>query len=342
MVDAAAGELLDLRDGVALAGVDQVGGTERLGQLQLGLDPVDGDDAPGAGDGRTLDAVQPDAAAPDDRDRLARLDPGGAEDGAEAGHDATSDQSGPVERHVLVDLHQAVLVGEDLLGEARQVEELPHRLAVLGQPLRPGRSPLGVGRRAQGRAARQALLTVAAEHRQAGDHVVAGLDVADLIADRLDDARGLVPQHARGRVDVLALGEVKVAVAHAGGRGAHEHLMGTGLVDGDVLDLELAGNGPEYGGFHGLPPSACDRVRSSPAQPCRTLGPAPRDGDGTVRDEGAASPVGYKQFPRRFGGRVSTRRGCSKFRKGSASGNWCGEVVQLREGIWLHLPRWRT
>ena len=84
--------------------------------------------------------------------------------------------------------------------------------------------------------------------------MVARLHVADLIADGLDDAGRLVPEHAGGGVDVLALGEVEVAVAHAGGGGAHQHLVRARFVDGDVLDFELAGDGAEYGGFHGSVP----------------------------------------------------------------------------------------
>src|SRR4051794_35245409 len=39
---------------------------------------------------------------------------------------------------------------------------------------------------------------------------------------------------------------------------------------------------------------------------------------------------------------VALRGECSNFQKGSASGNRGSEVVQLREGIRLHLPRWRA
>src|SRR5205085_10313658 len=63
-------------------------------------------------------------------------------------------------------------------------------------------------------------------------------------------ARRLVPQHGRDRVDLGALGEVEVAVTHAGGDGADQDLVGTGAVDVDVLDLQGRGDGVEDGCLH--------------------------------------------------------------------------------------------
>ena len=54
--------------------------------------------------------------------------------------------------------------------------------------------------RAQRRPARETELAAAAEHRQAGDHVVARRDVVHVGADLLDDARRLVTEHGRHRV----------------------------------------------------------------------------------------------------------------------------------------------
>ena len=49
---AAAGELAHLLHHVAVAGIDDVGGAQLGGKLQLGGVGIDGDDAAGAGDRR--------------------------------------------------------------------------------------------------------------------------------------------------------------------------------------------------------------------------------------------------------------------------------------------------
>jgi hypothetical protein len=85
-----------------------------------------------------------------------------------------------------------------------------------------------------------AEVALAAEHRQAGDDVVAGLDVGDVAADGLDDAGRLVAEDRGRRVRVLALHEVEVAVAAAGGAGLDEHLARSRLVDLDLVDDEAS------------------------------------------------------------------------------------------------------
>ena len=75
VVDAAAGELDDGEHRIGRGRVDDVGGAERLRELELRRDTVDRDDATGADDGGALDHVQADAAAADDGDGLARRGP---------------------------------------------------------------------------------------------------------------------------------------------------------------------------------------------------------------------------------------------------------------------------
>ena len=77
-----------------------------------------------------------------------------------------------------------------------------------------------------------------------------GLKSLDLQPDRLDDAGGLVAEDGGGRERVEAVDEVQVAVADAGGDGAHEHLAADGLVDVDVLDRERLVRTVEDGCFH--------------------------------------------------------------------------------------------
>ena len=72
MMHAAIGEVAHLLHHVAIAGIDDVGGAEFGGELQLGRIGVDRDDAAGAGDLRAVDRGHADAAAADHRPRSRR------------------------------------------------------------------------------------------------------------------------------------------------------------------------------------------------------------------------------------------------------------------------------
>ena len=95
------------------------------------------------------------------------------------------------------DLHHRMLVHQHVLGERRQVERLVQHLAFPGQPPRRAGQQLHLGVLAEIGMAGHALRALAAEHRQAGDDVIAGLHVGDVLADRLDHAGGFVAEHAR-------------------------------------------------------------------------------------------------------------------------------------------------
>ena len=85
----------------------------------------------------------------------------------------------------------------------------------------------------------QAVDALAALGREERDHVVARLDERHALADRLDDARALVAEHARrvaGRVG--ARGGVHVGVADAAGGEPDEHLARLRLGELDLLDDE--------------------------------------------------------------------------------------------------------
>ena len=164
----------------------------------------------------------------------------------------TSDQRRQVERHVGRHLHQCMLVHQHLLGERRQVQVLVQVLAFPAQAPGRARGHLHLGRLADRHVPGQAELAVAAEHRQAGDHVVARLHVGDVAADGLDDARGLVAEHGRRGPRPLALHEVEVAVAQARRGGADQDFARTRVVDLDVLDGQRLVGGVVDGGFHGV------------------------------------------------------------------------------------------
>ena len=143
-----------------------------------------------------------------------------------------------------------VLVHEQLLGEARQVDELEHRLVAAPQPRRAGRVGGQPDLVAQVRTAGEAVPARAAEAADARDHVIAGLQVRDLRADRFDDAGRLVAEHRGYRARVLALHEVEVGVAQAGGDRLHQHFVRADGADLHVVDDQLAGNVFEHSSFH--------------------------------------------------------------------------------------------
>ena len=74
--------------------------------------------------------------------------------------------------------------------------------------------------------------------------------VGDVVADRLDDAGAFVAQHERPveREAAEAVDHVQIAVADAGGDGAHQHLAAARLVDVDRLDGQRLVHLAEDGG----------------------------------------------------------------------------------------------
>ena len=261
VVDAAARELEHGADRVAGRRVDDVGGAERRARSRFDAMRSIAMTRPGADDRGGLDRVQADAAAADHRDVVAGSDLRGVDHRADAGRDPATDERGLVERHVGPDLHEHVLVHEQLLGEARQVEELEDRLdrraaAAADRPGRPPRPDLV----AEVRMTREAVAARAAEAADARDHVIAGLHVGDLRADRLDDAGRLVAEHRRHRARVLALHEVQVGVAQPRGGGLHQHLVRTDRADLHVVDDQLARDGLENRSFHRADNNEPDRT----------------------------------------------------------------------------------
>ncbi len=68
--------------------------------------------------------------------------------------------------------------------------------------------------------------------------MIAGLHVGDLLADLLDDARGLVPEDRRRGPHVEAVDEMEVAVAYAARDDFDANLAILRLVDIDILDFQ--------------------------------------------------------------------------------------------------------
>src|SRR5207237_899730 len=130
--------------------------------------------------------------------------------------------------------------------------ELAERTALLREPrrsrLRPGHE---AGDAEIGMTA-QALLAASAEAREAGHHVIAGLDGRHIGADRLDDTGTLVSQDDRPveRKPALAIHHVQIAMAHARRGGANQDLAPPGLVDLDGFDRQRLLDFAKDGGLH--------------------------------------------------------------------------------------------
>ena len=99
-------------------------------------------------------------------------------------------------------------------------------IPVLGEARRSPRGRTVGWPAADVRVARQTLLALAAEAREAGHDVVAGLDVGDPGAHRLHDPGTLVAQHEGSpTAEHHALRDVQVAVAHAARHRPHQDLV---------------------------------------------------------------------------------------------------------------------
>ncbi len=126
-----------------------------------------------------------------------------------------------------------------------------HQFAALpAQPFRLPRQHLHVGVGAQHGASGGAVVAGAAEHGQAGHHMIARLDVGDIGADLLDHAGGFVPQHRGQRMRIKPLHEMQVGVAEPGDTGADQHLARSRLLQADVLDDQRGMRSVQNGGLH--------------------------------------------------------------------------------------------
>src|SRR5699024_2354788 len=114
-----AGALLDRAHDLVLAhalGVDDIGGSEVLGPIELLLVDVQGDDRTGPGQSRTGDRGAADSAAADDGHGLAAGDLTGVDGRTDAGHDTAAEQ--PDDSGIgFADLRALSLGDEGLLGE---------------------------------------------------------------------------------------------------------------------------------------------------------------------------------------------------------------------------------
>src|SRR5215470_13267250 len=237
----AAGQLGDQLLGL-LGGLAGVGGAELLRRLPLVGQRVDRHHVPGAGQRGPLDGVDPDPADAVDGDGVARLGGRRVHRGAEAGGHPAADQHDLVQRQVLVHLDGGVLGDDRALGERADHAHAAEVLAAAVEPVGAVRQAAvqnGGAHVAQVRLAGRAPPAVAAHRQKRADHVVAGLQPGDALADLLDDPGALVAAHDREARHDVAVPQVLVGVAQARGRITDEHLARLGRIEVELGDLEV-------------------------------------------------------------------------------------------------------
>src|SRR5579863_572916 len=97
---------------------------EALRHRELPFELVDRDYLARPRDLRTLDCREAHAARTEHRNRRAGLDFRGSQHRTDTGGDTTSDEGRSIERNVLANFHDCVLMQQHLLAVGRNVEEL--------------------------------------------------------------------------------------------------------------------------------------------------------------------------------------------------------------------------
>ena len=218
-----------------------------------------------------------DAAEADHHDRLAGRGPRGVADRAAAGEHRAAEQGGDIGRDVGADRDDRAAVDDGMGRECGCAEVVRDRGPVPGQP---GAAAEQLARGVRGRpalageaAVRPAAGALAAA-RQEGEHdPVADRDVADLVADGLDDAGGLVSEQHRHRTRPVAVHDRQVRVADPRRLDPDEQLGRAGIreverADGDRQRVAVRVRPPDLLEHGARDPHATSPSRTSYAPSC--------------------------------------------------------------------------
>ncbi|ALC07201.1 hypothetical protein CDES_14480 (plasmid) [Corynebacterium deserti GIMN1.010] len=213
-----------------LRGVDDVGGAELLGPLQLLRINVHRDDGGRTGDLRTGDRGHAHATEAENGDGLAALDLTGVDGRTQAGHDAATQQTGGSRISIRVDLGALALMDQGLLGKRTDTQGRG-QLGAVGQG-HLLRRVVGVETVLQVALAAGAAL---ATHRPpVQDDEVADLDVGDGVTDGLNDTSRLVAQQEGKLIRDVAVTVRQIRVAHTRGLDLDDDIMGTRIRNDDL------------------------------------------------------------------------------------------------------------
>ena len=208
----------------SVVGIDDVGRAEALRHLAAFGDRIGDDDRGRSRDAGALHDRDADATRADDEHRRALGHARGVEHRADAGLHRAPDHARDVERRVGVDLDRAGLGGDDVLREPTEADAAQHgqtltrqRRAAVDERARTDRDRVDA---AAVLAAHAPVARVAHGDRREHD-LVAGHDRRDAGTDRVDDTRGLVPEHGRRDERERAVHEREVGVTDAAVRDPH-------------------------------------------------------------------------------------------------------------------------
>ena len=228
--------------------VEYVGGSELLGRLKLVLVDVDGEDARGAGHLGRLDHCEADRAQAKGCHRRASLDTGRVAHRADARRHAAAEHAHRGKVRSLVHLGDGYLGGDRVLAEGRA----PHEVVIRHARLRVDEaasavwhhalSLRGSDRRAQVCLRRRAedAIRLLALRRVARNDVIARSHRGHALANRLDDAAGLMTQNGREEaLGVTPFKGVQVGVADGVRHHLHSHLAWARRSDSHTAFLEL-------------------------------------------------------------------------------------------------------
>jgi len=252
-VDTARHDALHSCDDTAVTGVDGMGRAEAPGELELPRIRVDCEDRTRARDARALHDVEPDATAPDHGHRFTGTHVGDVEHRPEAGGDAATGEADHVEWDRAVDHDDLVGSEHRDLGETADADHREERRSVgethAGAAVRHPAPDRGHSRRpvAQHEPAGAALLALAARSVERQHDVVADDNAVHAGADRFHDARPLVSEHHRERVDDRPpVDHVQVRPADARRGHPDQHFSGPRRVDLDLLEARPVGHVPDH------------------------------------------------------------------------------------------------
>ena len=171
---------------------------------------------------------------------------------ADAGEHRAPEERGVLERDGAAEGQRDLLRDHDPLGEAAGRGAAIDRLPAVRHAGRPvGEGPVrdrGVEPLARCGTTTAAARALAARGRPREHDVVAGSDLRDRLADRLDDPRPLVPEHHRRRPSELPLHLVEIRATDADGGHPDDDLVRPRLVEVELDDLERLADAVEEGG----------------------------------------------------------------------------------------------